>query len=205
MVNCRNSSQIPIKKGIKINTHDSEILRFGILRAILSQEAKDPGIVLELHDLEEILGVPRNELNNQVEILSYLGAINPRTTVDRGASPMILGKGRLLHEELSKKFSNSGENVGSDEFNYSENYRYVEWDGASFTFSESQAVCVGFLHRSHLEGSIWVSSGQINRVLEKHGIYSGKMGSIFRGHDAWGSLIVYDRSRPGLYKLNITA
>ena len=179
----------------------------GILQALLDQEARDHSSILELPELTEILGVSISVLNNQIEILSDLGAIDSMRTIDGGASPRILGRGRLLHEELSRKLVSNldDEVVSSDQFVHSDDYRSVTWRGINYGFNRSQAICIRLLHQSLRNDIEWTSASQLLCELEEREFYSRSVSSAFQGHEAWNVLVVYNSSVRGMYQLKLSS
>ncbi|MCL0055486.1 hypothetical protein M1N56_06415 [Dehalococcoidia bacterium] len=163
-------------------------------------------MVLELHELTEVLGITIQVLNNQIEILSSQGAVDPMRTIDGGASPRILGMGRMLHEELSRNRDSyaDDETVSPAVFTHSTDYRSVSWKGEQFTFTVTQSFCIEILHRNFRKGIPWVSSREIINHLHGKERSNNRIKSIFGDHPAFGTLIIRAQERRGMYRLNIS-
>lgn len=69
----------------------------------------------------------------------------------------------------------------------SDDYRHVRADGQDFEFTATQAAAVKVLHDHAMRGTPDVGEGT---VLERIDSESSRLRDVFRGHPAWGTLIV---------------
>lgn len=83
-------------------------------------------------------------------------------------------------------------------FEYSWDYRRIEYAGETFTFGPKQARVVELLHRAHMEGDPWRTGLQL---LDHAGSSADRLRDLFKSQSAWTKLIVSDGR--GLYRLAI--
>jgi len=123
-----------------------------------------------------------NELDNMKQELEKTSSENKTLRSEVEKSPLNDNRS----EEVEKSFS------------YSPDYRSVISNGKSYTFTSRQAQAVEILHK---EGN--PELGQ-EYILEKLGDTSKRLRDTFKGHPAWGELIIAG-SRKGTFRLNIPA
>ena len=76
-------------------------LRQDILRYLLDRERTSDSSIPGLDEIAGALGVPREDINDQLDILESQGAIKSnRTFTD--AAPMLTGRGKELLEEMEE-------------------------------------------------------------------------------------------------------
>jgi hypothetical protein len=88
--------------------------------------------------------------------------------------------------------------ASSSDFEYSWDYRRIEYAGETFTFGPKQARVVQLLHRAHIEGDPWRTGQQL---LDHAGSSADRVRDLFKSQSAWPKLIVSDGR--GLYRLAI--
>ena len=86
---------------------DGKRLRFGILRELWQSERSRPNVLLEVEDLAATLSSSPNDINDQLDILKDLGAINLIRYLGGGASAKLTGQGKLLLEELEAELGSA--------------------------------------------------------------------------------------------------
>ena len=181
---------------MSINDHS-----LGILDLLIERQQDGLSELLSIEELANALGLDYGEVDVQVRILDSLGAVKSNRTLDGSASPMVLDKGYLLRAQLQTEKGTDNKS----EFVHSNEYRTVLWQGETFTFNKTQALCIHLLHSSFSNGIPWVSNGEISNLLTEHSIIDTRMSKIFQKHRAWNSLIIFGgRSNP-FYKLNISS
>ncbi len=110
-----------------------------------------------------------------------------------------LSENKTLKAEVEKSPLNDIKSEKAEKsFSCSPDYRSVISNGKSYTFTSRQAQAVETLHK---EGN--PELGQ-EYILEKLGDTSKRLRDTFKGHPAWGKLII-PGSRKGTFKLNIPA
>jgi len=185
------------------------VLRKDILKFLIDLRKSDPGVLPSLSDIADSLNENIDSVDDQVRILSASGALNANRTLDGDPSPFLLDAGYLLYEQLIDELATDVRDSGAAEeysrLNFSEDYTSVVWEGKTFSFNATQALCVKILYEGFLTGVPWVSSSKISTALSDYGIYDGRMSYVFRNHGAWKSLIIFDRSGNGLYRLSISS
>ena len=80
---------------------------------------------------------------------------------------------------------------------HSPDFRSVRWFGQTYTFSPNQAACVKLLWEN------WESKTPevgLHCILETAGVVATPPDHVFRGHAAWGTMIV-----PGEHKKDVPA
>ena len=77
-------------------------------------------------------------------------------------------------------------------------YRSVIWYGHQYTFTANQAACVRILWESWKDGTPEVGDAT---VLEGAEIDTRRLRDVFRGHPAWGSMIVKGKTK-GTHRLS---
>ena len=181
------------------NIRKSKDFRKEILGLLIDLKKSDPGVLPDISDIASYLEVEIDLVDHQIHILSGLGAIKANRTLDGNASPFLLDYGYLLYEKLIEEIDES------PIFIHSNDYRTVTWEGETFTFNKTQALCIHLLHSSFSNGIPWVSNGEISNLLSEHSIIDTRMSKIFQKHRAWNSLIIFGgRSNP-FYRLNISS
>ncbi len=81
---------------------------------------------------------------------------------------------------------------------HSSDWRLVDWPGLGrFTFSRLQGRVISALWDAHREGAPAVRQEDLLRVVDSQ---SPRLGDLFRGHPAWGTLIVRGPG-PSTYRL----
>jgi hypothetical protein len=84
---------------------------------------------------------------------------------------------------------------------HSPDFASVRWRGQVYTFSPKQRRVVAALWRAREQGYEWVSTEALLEAAESLG---GRVKELFKGHPAWGVLIVSavaDGGTPGTYRL----
>jgi hypothetical protein len=89
---------------------------------------------------------------------------------------------------------------------YAEDFRYVNWYGTEYKFTVNQACCVEVLWKA-AEDKIPLLTQEtiLRKALNKH---EGRLRDVFklpgnRGqHPAWGTMIIPDGQRKGMYRLS---
>ena len=84
-------------------------------------------------------------------------------------------------------------------FSHSADYRSVSFRGTQLSFTPRQAQVIEMLHRAFMDGTPDIGK---EFILEKLESPNSRLRDTFKGHEAWGSLIVPGSSR-GTYRLNI--
>lgn len=79
---------------------------------------------------------------------------------------------------------------------HSDDYRSVRWFGLSYTFTPGQAAVVSVLWTEWERGTPKVGAGPLLHAAD---LVSDKVSVLFRGHEAWGSMIQTDNN--GMYWL----
>jgi Queuosine biosynthesis protein QueC len=92
-------------------------------------------------------------------------------------------------------------NAPLSNFQYSEDYRSVQWNGQTFTFTSQQAEVIGMLHHAFKAGTRDLSWEQIQTRLNGIERYPARMSDIFKSSPAWRTLII--TVRRGIYRLAI--
>jgi hypothetical protein len=85
---------------------------------------------------------------------------------------------------------------------HSPDFASVRWRGTLYTFSRKQRAIVAALWRAREQGYEWVSSETLLEAAESNG---GRVRELFKGHPAWGVMIVSavaDGGTPGTYRLS---
>jgi hypothetical protein len=82
---------------------------------------------------------------------------------------------------------------------YSDNFRYIRWQGYSFTLSNRQADVVRILYRSYENGIPEVPDKDICKEL---GTSESRLRDTFRKSKVWGTLIVKG-TKPGMRRLTL--
>jgi hypothetical protein len=80
---------------------------------------------------------------------------------------------------------------------HSIDFHSVVWNGHTYEFTPAQAACVAILFQAW-KNRTPVVGGQA--ILVEAGLESKRLDQIFRGHPAWGEMIV-PGSRRGNYRL----
>lgn len=70
---------------------------------------------------------------------------------------------------------------------HSVDFASVIWFGTSYAFTGSQARVVALLWRAWLDG---VPNLRQETLLDAAGSVSGRLANLFKGHPAWGTMIV---------------
>ena len=186
----------------------SEILRKDILKFLIDTRKSDPGMLPSLLDIVNAVNENIDSVDDQIRILSAMGAVRANRTLDGSSSPFLLDAGYLLYEQLTTELaiqkpdpSTTDENVS---LNFSDDYANVVWEGKTFTFNKTQALCVRILHEEFLNQVPWVPSDKISKALHDHSIYDDRMSHIFTNHEAWKSFIIFKGSNHPFYRLNIS-
>ncbi len=98
-----------------------------------------------------------------------------------------------------RSISAKKEKISHQEFSHSPDYRSVNLRGKRFTFTAFQAEAVKELHNAFKNGTPDLSQATI---LSKIAAQSARLKDIFRGSNAWGSVVVRSSKR-GAYRLGI--
>jgi hypothetical protein len=80
---------------------------------------------------------------------------------------------------------------------HSFDFHSVNWFGDLYEFSSTQAACVAVLWQAWENRTPFLSG---HTVVERAGISAKRLDLVFRGHPAWGAIIVPGRCR-GNYRL----
>lgn len=85
-------------------------------------------------------------------------------------------------------------------FSHSPDFRSVYTGGKQYSFTTAQAACIQVLYEQCKSKTPEISGAYI---LETINYCSQRLSDLFKGHPAWGILIVSGNTR-GTYRLNIT-
>ena len=80
---------------------------------------------------------------------------------------------------------------------HSIDFHSVDWFGRLYEFSASQAACVAVLWQAWENKTPFLGS---HTIVERSGVQTKRLDLVFRGHPAWGVMIVPGRCR-GNYRL----
>jgi hypothetical protein len=83
------------------------------------------------------------------------------------------------------------------QMNHSPDFRSILWFGTSYSFTSGQAACVKQLWQAWQSGAPEIGQGV---VLDNAGMESSRLVDIFKGHLAWGTVIVPGGTK-GAYRL----
>lgn len=84
---------------------------------------------------------------------------------------------------------------------HSPDFASVNWHGAVYTFSPKQRSVVAALWRAMDDGHHWVGQDALLELAESD---CGRVRDLFRGHPAWGAMVVSAADGdgpPGAYRL----
>ena len=183
-------------------------LTIEILDLLIKRQQKQISKLFSIQEIATELGFDHEIVDVQIRILSAMGAVRANRTLDGSSSPFLLDAGYLLYEQLTTELaiqkpdpSTTEENVS---LNFSDDYANVVWEGKTFTFNKTQALCVRILHEEFLNQVPWVPSDKISKALHDHAIYDDRMSHIFTNHEAWKSFIIFKGSNHPFYRLNIS-
>ena len=129
-------------------------LTIEILDLLIKRQQKRISKLFSIQEIATELGFDHEIVDAQVRILDSLGALKSNRTLDGSSSPFLLDAGYLLYEQLTTELaiqkpdpSTTDENVS---LNFSDDYANVVWEGKTFTFNKTQALCVRILHEEFL-------------------------------------------------------
>lgn len=80
---------------------------------------------------------------------------------------------------------------------HSPDYRSVDWYGDAYTFTTTQAACVKVLWEAWQSGALAMGA---QAILTEAGSEGNRLDQLFRGHHAWGTMIVRGET-PGTFML----
>lgn len=107
-------------------------------------------------------------------------------------------------EELSRQLEHPPTTVEIEQYaerkpnaRHSEDFRYVSWFSANYSFTATQAACVKILWEAWENKTPEVGG---DAILVKVGSNSPRLSDIFKKHPAWNSMIVPGKTK-GSYRL----
>lgn len=95
------TSRLPNKRICMANKRRGSQLRQDILRYLLDRERASDSSIPGLDEIAGALGVPKEDINDQLDILESQGAIKSNRTFS-DAAPMLTGRGKAILEEMKE-------------------------------------------------------------------------------------------------------
>jgi hypothetical protein len=162
-----------------------------------------PAILLQPGCKAAFYSVLPDVLRASASVLEYVANCVSETSAGPGVETETTecdGRGKRAHEVASPP-SGNGKRSGvrkPEAPAHSEDFRSVTWDGQDYAFTSTQAACVKVLWEAWDRRTPEVG-GQT--VLDKAECEGKRLPDVFRGHAAWGRMIV-PGSTKGSYRLH---
>ncbi len=95
-------------------------------------------------------------------------------------------------------------------FNFGPDYRYARWGDQEFTFTDRQAACLAVMDGRGWLGSDYILTAAVDALPRRYGAGAEVMDNLevyprfrdlFKGHEAWGAMIVAHPKRNNLFRL----